>query len=221
MDKKIYRATYVNPSDGEELEYSYWTDISALDKSMLVRTVVELIMNDGFYDGLLRDIFFKEAIIAAFTDIKMGVPDEDSTSKMIDTSTIEKVESFVEQSGIAETVMANMKPGVLSSIIKSIDENIEYKTGIQQHSLEKSLTELVESLTEKVNAMDISSLNDVLGKVASMQGNFTPENVLNAYMGTDMFKDNAEKRVEISKKNAAQIIEPIVNPSGVAVLKKR
>lgn len=220
MDEKIYRATYVNPSDGEELEYSYWTDISALNKSMLVRTVVELVVNDGFYDGLLRDVFFKQAIIAAFTDVEMGVPDENSTSKMINTSTIEKVESFVEQSGIAETVMANMKPGVLSSIIKSIDENIEYKTGVQQHGLEKSLTELIERLTEKVNAMDVGSLNDVLGKVAAMQGDFTPEKVLDAYMSTDMFKENAAKRVEISKKNAEHIME-IVSDSGATVPKKK
>lgn len=220
MDEKIYRATYVNPSDGEKREYSYWTDISALNKSMLVRTVVELVVNDGFYDGLLRDVFFKQAIIAAFTDVEMGVPDENSTSKMIDTSTIEKVESFVEQSGIAETVMANMKPGVLSSIIKSIDENIEYKTGVQQHGLEKSLTELIERLTEKVNAMDVGSLNDVLGKVAAMQGDFTPEKVLDAYMSTDMFKENAAKRVEISKKNAEHIME-IVSDSGATVPKKK
>lgn len=221
MEEKIYSAKYVNPFDGKEKEYSYWTDISAVNKAALVQTVVSLVANDGFYDGLLRDIFFKQAIIVAFTDIQMGVPNEQSAQDMIDTSSVEKAEKFVEESGVAEEVMSHMKPSTLASIVRSIDENIEYKTGIRQHGLEKALTELVESLTEKINAMDISSLNDVLGKVASMQGNFTPDNVLNAYMGTDMFKDNAEKRVEISKKNAAHIIESIGNASGVTVLKKR
>lgn len=177
-------------------------------------------------DGVLRDIrgFGKPTVLGSYAILSQFTPWAGYVGK-IDANTItgvsEKTMNEIAQNGIAETVMANMKPGVLSSIIKSIDENIEYKTGIQQHSFEKSLTELVESLTEKVNAMDISSLNDVLSKVASMQGNFTPENVLNAYMGTDMFKDNAEKRVEISKKNAAHIIESIGNSSGVTVLKKR
>lgn len=208
MTNEIFTAKFVNPFTGKEHEYSYWTDISTTQKALFAQFVVGAIVTDDFYNGLLKDMIVKRTIIALFTDVPIGSKeDEDFTDDMIDVGTIEKSEIFVEQSGIVETVMEHMKPGVMAPILKSIDDNIEYKTGIQQHGFEKSVTELVEKLTEKVSAMDVDSLNTVLGKVASMQGDFTPENVLNAYMGTDMFKQNVAERENIVKDNEAKILE--------------
>lgn len=208
MTNNIFTATFVNPFTGKEQEYSYWTNISTTQKALFVQFVVGALVTDDFYNGILKDMLIKRTVISLFTDVPMGNPeDKDFTEDMVDISNIEKSEIFVEQSGVYETVMEHMEPGVMAPILKSIDENIEYKTGIQQHGLEKSVTELIEKLTEKVTAMDVDSLNTVLGKVASMQGDFTPENVLNAYMGTDMFKQNVAERENIIKDNEAKILE--------------
>lgn len=221
MTNNIFTATFVNPFTGKEQEYSYWTNISTVRRTLFVRSVVEAIVTDNFYDGLLKDMLIKRTVIALFTDVPLGSSEEeDFTDGMIDVGTIEKSEIFVEQSGIYETVMEHMEPGVMAPILKSIDENIEYKTGIQQHGLEKSVTELIEKLTEKVAAMDVDSLNTVLGKVASMQGDFTPENVLNAYMGTDMFKQNVAEREKIAKDNEAKILELVKEANAAKADKK-
>lgn len=222
MTNNIFTATFVNPFTGKEQEYSYWTNISTTQKALFVQFVVGALVTDDFYNGILKDMLIKRTVISLFTDVPMGNPeDKDFTEDMVDISNIEKSEIFVEQSGVYETVMEHMEPGVMAPILKSIDENIEYKTGIQQHGLEKSVTELIEKLTEKVVAMDVDSLNTVLGKVASMQGDFTPENVLNAYMGTDMFKQNVAERENIIKDNEAKILELVKEAEKAAKVDKK
>lgn len=221
MTNNIFTATFVNPFTGKEQEYSYWTNISTAQKALFVQFVVGALVTDDFYNGILKDMLIKRTVISLFTDVPMGNPeDKDFTEDMVDVSNIEKSEIFVEHSGVYEIVMEHMEPGVMAPILKSIDENIEYKTGIQQHGLEKSVTELIEKLTEKVAAMDVDSLNTVLGKVASMQGDFTPENVLNAYMGTDMFKQNVAEREKIAKDDEAKILELVKEANAVKADKK-
>ena len=64
MTNNIFTATFVNPFTGKEQEYSYWTNISTVRRTLFVRSVVEVIVTDNFYDGLLKDMLIKRTVIA-------------------------------------------------------------------------------------------------------------------------------------------------------------
>lgn len=200
---KNKNGTYTKFTDNSKHEFSYSTDISMAKKIGLVSNVMNLLMSGDMFNGIAKDMFIKFELINYFTNV--------------DVSGIEKcddalgyIEDIVGDTDIADIVAKDADPGVIDSLLKAVDDNITYKTGIAERPVEKAIaafissdmvktyvTDILSKLSAKLGSIDMESLNGFMNKIKNMPLDFTPDNVIKAYMDTDMFKTNQTERDNI------------------------
>lgn len=172
-------------------DFNFGTDLTAYDKTAFVRTVVETLVDDTNYDFVLREIIFDYTIISKFTDIDTSLIKTD----------INLIEQFLEETNVVEIVKINMKIGLLEELNNAVDKAIEYRTGIHPSPLNDALASLVSTLEKKINEIDLDSAMSMAQKFASMTGKLTPESVVNAYINSDVHKDNLAEIGKVKKQN--------------------
>lgn len=182
----------------EAKNFDFATDLSAYDKTIFVRTVVDTLVDDTTYDSIIRDMIFDFAIIMRFTDI------DTSFTKTLDDdgneiSALISIEQFLEETDVVDIVKANMKIGLLDELNKAVDLSIRYRTGIHPNPIADSLASLISTLEKKVNEFDMGSMMDMAQKFAGMTGELTPESIMNAYINSDIHKSNLEEIAESKK----------------------
>lgn len=197
MEIQVFNSIYIDPFDGKTYEYTYKDNLSLAEKMLFVSSVVDKVYDGEMYFGFAKDFFIRQAIIAYFTNVKMDEMNGGS----------DLIEKFVYDTDIVDTVMEDMSNGVIAELEKAIDENIQIKTGIKKRNLEDAIIEVLDKMSSKVDEIDVQTLLSFMKKLADTQGEFTPEQVLNAYMNTDMFKQNAEERASIAKERQDKIIQ--------------
>ena len=195
--KNIKMGTYFH--NDEAYNFNFATDLSAHDKTVFVRTVVDILVDDTTYDSIIKDMFFDFVIVMLFTNI------DTSFAKMTDDngeeiSALIPIEQFLEETNVVDIVKANMKVGLLEQLENAVDKSIEYRTGIHPSPIADSLANLINTIEKKIGEIDLGNAMDMVQKFAGMTGEFTPESIVNAYLSSDMHKKNLEEIAE-SKKN--------------------
>ena len=181
-----------------DYNFDFSTSLSAYEKQIFVKTVVDNLVDEEGYDVVLRDLIFDFIIIEMFTNIDtsfINVKDEDGN----DISPIITIEHFLKESNVVDVVKANMEDGLLDELNHSIDLNIQYLTGIQTNPLNDALANLLSTLEKKINETDLNDAMKMAQKFMSMTGEFNLDNLVNAYMNSDVHKENLEE-IEKSKK---------------------
>lgn len=184
--------------NGESQNFSFSTSLSAYEKMMFVKTVVGNLVDDSGYDVVIRDLIFDFAIIEIFTNIDTGfinVKDEDGK----DINPIILIEHFLEESNVVDVVKANMEDGLIEELNHAVDLNVQYLTGIQVNPLNDAIASLISTLEKKANEVDLGSMMDMAQKFNGMTEDFNLNNLVNAYMNSDVHKKNLEE-IEKSKK---------------------
>lgn len=186
--------TYKNDS----YDFDFKTSLSAYDKLVFVKTVVNNIVNGDSYDVVIRDLIFDFAIVEVFTNIDtsfINMKDENGE----DISQIILIEHFLEESNVVDIVKANMEDGLLEELIRAIDLNIQYLTGICSNSINDALVDLISTIKNKIDDVELDSMMDMAQKFANMTEDFTLDNLVNAYMNSDVHKKNEEEIKEVKK----------------------
>lgn len=184
--------------NNEDYNFDFTTSLSAYEKQMFVKTVVNNLVDEEGYDVVLRDLIFDFVIIEMFTNIDtsfINVKDEDGN----DVSQIITIEHFLNESNVVDVVKANIEDGLLDELNYAIDLNIQYLTGIQVNPLGESVASLVSTLEKKINEVDLEGMMGMAQKFAGMTEGFNLENLINAYMNSDVHKENLIE-IEESKK---------------------
>ena len=184
--------------NGESQNFSFSTSLSAYEKMIFVKTVVENLVNNDGYDVVIRDLIFDFVIVEVFTNIDTGfvnMKDEDDE----DIHPIILIEHFLDESNVVDVVKANMEDGLLDELNRAIDLNIQYLTGIQPNPLSETVANLVSTIESKIKEIDLGSAMSMMQKFAGMTEDFTLENIVNAYMNSDVHKKNLDE-IEKSKK---------------------
>ena len=195
--KNVMMGTYIR---GDETHnFSFGTDLSIADKTKFVNSVVGLVVNDKYYNSIIRDLIFDYFTIKFFTDIDTAELDESSFF-------VNDVELFLEETNIVDIVKENAAFALFDELNKAVDKSIEYLTGIHPNPLNEALASLVSTLEKKVNEFDMGSMMDMAQKFASMTGEFNVDSVVNAYMNSDLHKKNVEG-ITASKAAKAEIVE--------------
>ena len=187
----------------ESYNFDFKTSLSAYDKRLLVKTVVNNLVDDSGYDVVIRDLIFDFSIIEVFTNIDTSfINMKDDDGDIIDPIIL--IEHFLEETNVADIVKANMEVGLLDELNHAIDLNIQYITGIHPNPLNEALSTLVSTLEKKINEVDLDSVMDMAQKFAGMTEDFTIENAINAYMNSDIHQKNlmeiAEAKEDIEAK---------------------
>ena len=191
--KETKLGTYIR--NDENHNFSFATDLSAHDKTVFVRTVVDTLVNDNTYDSIIRDMIFDFAIVMLFTDI------DTSFTKSVDDkgneiSALISIEQFLEETNVVDIVKANMEVGLLEQLENAVDKSIEYRTGIHSSPIADSLASLLSTLEKKISEIDLGSAMEMAQKFAGMTGELTPESLINAYMNSDVHQKNLNEIVE-------------------------
>lgn len=203
MMKETKLGTYIR---GEESHaFTFEIDLSTSKKLKFVNSVVSLVVNEEYYNSVIRDLVFDFYIIDTFTNI-------DTTELKDSDRFLDDVEDFLLETNIVEIVKANALPTIFDELNKAVDKSIEYRTGIHSSPLNDALANLVNTLEKKVNEFDISGAMEMVQKFNGMTGELTPENIVKAYVDSDVHKKNLgeiakSKKNKGNKKNEVKIGE--------------
>lgn len=190
MIKEVKTGTYFK---GEEsFNFDFYTNISTAKKVEFVNSVASLVVDGVNYNSVIRGLVFDFYLIDIFT-----------TVNTVDLKTsdffLDDVEEFLEEANIVDIVRANMEVGLIEELNKAVDLNIEYLTGIHTNPLNDALTSLVNTLEKKLEEIDLDSAMEMASKFSGMTGEFTPENIVNAYLNSDVHKNNVVEIAEAKK----------------------
>lgn len=189
----------------EDCNFNFVTNLSAHEKRIFVRTVVEAIIGDTYYDSVLRDIIFDYTTILMFTDIDMSflrTVNEDGET----ITDIALLEDFLLETNIVEIVKENAFPTLFEELEKAVNLSIEYRTGIHTSPIADSLASLLSTLEKKINEFDMDSAMEMTQKFAGMTDEFNLTNIVKAYIDNDVHKANLEEIAKV-KADRTEIAE--------------
>ena len=187
-------AMYVD--NGNAVEFNYYLDIPMSRKLAFVDSVVDPVVGDDYYYPMLKDVMFDFRMVQFFTDIDAGVVDGDDA--------IDQIVDFLERTNAADIVKVGVNFDVVQELYDSVDKAIEYKTGIHPSPIADGIASLLDTIEQKFAGIDMDAMTGMAKVFGNMQGNITPDKMLEAYAKSDVFKkmheDVVKKQDERDKK---------------------
>ena len=175
--------------NNESYNFEFKTSLSAYDKQVFVKTVVGNLVDDAGYDVVIKDLIFDFVIIEVFTNIDTSfINMEDDEGN--DINPIIPIEHFLEETNVADIVKENMETGLLDELNRAVDLDIQYLTGIHPNPINEAITSLISTIEKKIGEVDLDSMMSMAQKFAGMTEDFTLDNIVNAYMNSDIHKSN-------------------------------
>ena len=189
--------------NGESCNFEFRTDISAHNKAIFVRTVVDTIVDDTGYDSVLRDIIFDYVTVSMFTNIDTSFLNTvDAQGNTI--TDIDLLENFLLSTNIVEIIKENAFPTLFGELNDAVDKSIAYRTGIHHSTLSNAIASLLTTIEEKIDGVDLESMTKMAEKFAGMKDELSMKNLVKEYMNSDVHKQNfAEMMKEKTEKNKA------------------
>lgn len=195
--------TGVYTYNNEIYDFEFGTDLTMAERVGFVNSVVDLVVDDlnKKYNSIIRDLIFDFYVIDIMTNI-------DTTKFKTSPAFLDDVEEFLENTNIIDIVKANAFPHLFDELNKAIDNSIEYITGIHQNPFSEALAGLVNTLEKKINEVDLDSMMGMAQKFAGMTEELTIDNVMKAYINSDVHQSNVAE-IEESKKQMTEIAEDL------------
>lgn len=190
MMKEVMTAVYMHNDDN--INFDFYTDLSTSDKLKLVNSVIDILIDDEHYNSIIRNLVFDFFVIDIFSDVDMS--EFKNSPRFIDD-----VEEFLEETNIIDVIKANVKDGLMDELNKAIDDSIEYRTGIHKNVLNDALASLVNTLESKISEIDSDSMIEMANVFSGITDDFTTENIVKAYMQSDIHKNNVAEIEEYKK----------------------
>lgn len=177
---------------GEEtFEFSFLTDLSASKKMDFVNSVVGYVVTTSDYNFVIKDIIFDFEIIHKFTNYNIAdIKEADDTLGVI--------EELLNTTNIVEIVKSNMVDGLYEELVKAVDLDIQYKTGIRNNDITDSIERILDIAEEKVKNIDTEYFNKF---VKTLAREMTPDKLLEAFAKSDMYKPVNDRKKQFSKRN--------------------
>lgn len=193
--KEIKIGTYIR---GEENHtFTFYTDLSISEKLRFVNSVTTLLVDGDNYNYIIRNLLFDFYLIDLMTEIDTS---EFKESKHF----VSDVEEFLRETDIVDTIKENAEYGLIDELNKAIEFNVQYKTGIHFNPINEALANLINTLENKIDSFDMDSAMKMASKFNDMADEFTPENIVKAYLQTDIHKDNLDE-IEEAKSSKNEI----------------
>jgi hypothetical protein len=178
--KGVY--TYKNDNSEKDYLFNFKTSLTAREKLAFVSAAVDTLYSGGLYLGIIKDTIINSIIIKMFTDIDLSHYEGEYND----------IENFINNTNIIDILKVNIEEGLLDELNKQININLQIITGVNVNSINYELTGLVKKIVGMVNMEDYSNLMDFAKKINEMNGNLTPESIMNAYANY-MYPDTKDK----------------------------
>lgn len=207
--KDVMTGTYIKGN--ENFNFTFTTDLSAFSKMTFVNSVTDTLVDEN-YNSIVRDLIFDFYIIEAFTNVDISFVYDEGNEVV---NPIIVIEEFLDETNIVDIVKANIKEGLIEELNNAIDANIEYRTGIHRNALNDALAGLINTLEKKLEGFDMGNAMEMVEAFSGLTGDFTPENIVDAYMKTNIAKQNIEELNE-SKEKMANITNEMAEVINIA-----
>lgn len=192
--------------NGEEIEFNYYTDLPMSKKIAFVNAVADTVVGDDYYYPMLKDMMFDFQLVNFFSDVDTGIDFDDDSIELLD-----EIDEFLSETKAADVLKLNINFDVLTELVDSIDKAIEYKTGIHPSPIADGIASLLNIVEKKFAGIDVNSMTDMANVFKNVQGNITPEKMLEAYANSDIFKKQHDEVVEKQAKRDADADKMIAN----------
>ena len=166
--------------NGAEEAFTFYTTLRTIEKINFITFVTNVVVGDNYYPAV-RDMMFDFELIDIMTDI-----DVSNIKNSVDT--VSAIEDFLENTNIVEIIKANAEYGLIEELNKGVDDNIEYRTGIHKNSIAESLSNLLNTIENKVSGIDTDSMMNMAQAISGISGELTADKFIEAYANSDMFK---------------------------------
>ena len=195
MIKETKQGTYIY---GEEsCTFTFATDLSVSEKLIFVNSVVDTVVDENNYNSIIKDLMMDYVTIKVFTDVNTSfLKSVDEHGNVTTDTDVDLLEEFLLETNIVDIVKANAFPTLFDELNDAVDKAIEYKTGIHPNPLNEALSSLLSTIERKLDTYDMSEAMGMASKFLGMTEDFTPENIVNAYLQTDVHKKNLEEIAE-------------------------
>lgn len=203
--KNIKLGTYINNTNDEAISFDFATDLTAFTKMSFVNYVTNSLVGEDRYDSIVRPLIFDFALVTFMTDIDTSfIKVRDDEGNVINP--IIPIEKFLEETNVVDIIKANMEDGLIDELNKAVDKSISYRTGIHPSPLSEALASLVSTIENKVKDIDLSNLMEMTKLFTDMADDFTPENIVDAYLGSNAHKNNVIE-IESAKNQKSEFAE--------------
>ena len=194
--KEVKTGTYTHMVENveETRNFNFYADLSAAKKLHFVNSVVSLLVDDIHYNSVIRNLVFDFYVIDTFTDV-------DTADLVNSNNFLDDVERFLNDTNIVEIVKANTTPSLFAELNDAVDKSIQYITGIHPNPLNNAIASLLNTIENKVHDVDLDSIMSMVQKFAGMTEDFTLDNMVNAYMNSDVHKKNLAEIIEFKNKS--------------------
>lgn len=201
--KEVKTGTYIRMTEiGEETHnFNFYTDLGAAKKLEFVDSVVSILVDENHYNSIIRNLIFDFYIIDIMTDVDIAELKESAAF-------LDDVEEFLEETNIIDIVKANANPALFIELNNAVNNSIQYLTGIHTNPINDALASLLSTIENKVNEIDLDSMTEMAQKFAALTKDFTIENVVDAYMNSDLHKNNL-KEIEEAKNIRAEFAKDL------------
>lgn len=192
--------TRMTENGEESYNFNFYTDLTVAKKAKFVNSITSLVVDENYYNSVIRDLVFDFYVIDTFTDI-------DTAEFKDSTAFLNDVEQFLNETNIVEIVRANAFPTLFDELNTAVDKSIQYLTGIHPSPIADSIASLLSTLEKKVNEIDLGSAMNMVQKFANMTGKLTPDSIVNAYINSDIHKKNLDEIAEVKNAKAETKVE--------------
>lgn len=190
----------------EEIAFAYKNDMPIGMKVAFIDSVVDVVAGDGYYYPILKDLIFDFQLVNVLTNIEVDI--EDGLTNM---QQLNAIEEFMSGCDIADVLKINLDIDMLMELYEGVNRAIEYKTGIHPSPIADGIAAILKVAEDKMRGFDMDSVSDLAGVFSKMQGDITPEKMLEAYANSDVFKKMANDSVEKQEKRSKAFDDAVAN----------
>lgn len=166
--------------NGEENSFNFQTSLRASEKVNFVHFVENLIVNDGVYEHIIKDLMFDYAIITFFTDVNIG--------EIFDSENIglDDVEDIVLGTDIVNIVKENAEEGLISELYKAVGYCVEQHFGIKTNTVSDAIIKFIDNANDKIlGKYDIDEVMNMANIISNSVGKVSAKDIWNSYAESD------------------------------------
>lgn len=189
--------------DGKEIDENL-SDIEYIMQTMLKMSKQKVVKKRFNY--AMRDLAFDYVLATMIGGVHI-LQDKDGKDLKFENQidTMLEAEKFLDETGVAEMIKADMDTSDLIELIEGINFNVEYLTGVKLNSVEDSVNLLLNTITSKVQSLDTEVIMEMVNKFNAISGEVDMEKILEVYSDSELFKRQIAKDEEVLKRQQESI----------------
>lgn len=207
--EKVITGYYTEKSldeNGKEIEetktFNFYKKVRMSVKIEFVSSVVSSIVTDTTYVPMLRDLIFDIMLVQYFTDVNVN-------EILKSENAFDNIEEYLNSTNIVEIIKKNMDVELLKELNDSVDFDIEYKTGVHNNDISRSIGSLLKTLEYQIKDIDAQGMMALAEKLSNVTDGLTTDKIVEAYSKTEMFKGHQTEIIEAKDKKIKELKEII------------